>query len=229
MGIEIDRIEFEERDHAAFAQRLGRSLEALEQLLSTPGFGVGERSIGAELEVSLIDGDARAFEDGQRDLGLVGSRSFAEAMRQEGIFERLRVAIFFASVADADLTIARDLASNRALREVFWDEAVELGEEKAFSRQAGMSSVRAGVSVFEESGFRRSVVIADDRYGGNTAPGLYRHTRDDTSERCSDESLDVVGRVAQAALERITRRLRNIDVFAASPLRGDLGARNSWP
>jgi hypothetical protein len=69
MGIEIDRIEFEERDHAAFAQRLGRSLEALEQLLSTPGFGVGERSIGAELEVSLIDGDARPLPINEAVLG----------------------------------------------------------------------------------------------------------------------------------------------------------------
>ena len=55
MGIEIDRERFDDADYAAFTERLDQCLQALGQLLEQPGFGVGPRTIGAELELFLID------------------------------------------------------------------------------------------------------------------------------------------------------------------------------
>ena len=55
MGIEIDRERFDDADYTRFTRRLEQCLRALEQLLERPGFGVGPRSIGAELELFLID------------------------------------------------------------------------------------------------------------------------------------------------------------------------------
>ena len=55
MGIEVDRERFDEADYAAFTERLDHCLEALERLLERPGFGEGPRTIGAELELFLID------------------------------------------------------------------------------------------------------------------------------------------------------------------------------
>ena len=55
MGIEIDRERFDDADYARFTERLDHCLEALEQLLERPGFGEGPRTIGAELELFLID------------------------------------------------------------------------------------------------------------------------------------------------------------------------------
>ena len=55
MGIEIDRERFDEADYVSFTERLDQCLAALEQLLERPGFGVGPRTIGAELELFLID------------------------------------------------------------------------------------------------------------------------------------------------------------------------------
>ena len=55
MGIEIDRERFDEADYTSFTERLDHCLRALEQLLERPGFGVGPRTIGAELELFLID------------------------------------------------------------------------------------------------------------------------------------------------------------------------------
>ena len=55
MGIEIDRERFDDADYARFTERLEHCLEALAQLLDRPGFGVGPRTIGAELELFLID------------------------------------------------------------------------------------------------------------------------------------------------------------------------------
>ncbi len=55
MGIEIDRTEFQAADFATFAARLDDSLATLATLLETPGFGRGEASLGAELEMYIVD------------------------------------------------------------------------------------------------------------------------------------------------------------------------------
>jgi len=59
MGTEITREEFGERDYARFRERLEQCLAELEELLARPSFGTGPVTIGAELEVCLIDDAAR--------------------------------------------------------------------------------------------------------------------------------------------------------------------------
>ncbi len=55
MGIEIDREEFSADDEAAFDARLRSCVDTLRGLLATPGFGCGPATIGAELELDLVD------------------------------------------------------------------------------------------------------------------------------------------------------------------------------
>lgn len=55
MGLEIEQVDFEAEDYRRFGERLEASLEALQQLFARPGFGSGPISLGAELEVSLVD------------------------------------------------------------------------------------------------------------------------------------------------------------------------------
>jgi len=57
MGIEIAQTEFSPRDYTAFLERLGENLSVLKSLLEHPDFGRGERSLGAELEMYIIDSD----------------------------------------------------------------------------------------------------------------------------------------------------------------------------
>jgi gamma-glutamyl:cysteine ligase YbdK (ATP-grasp superfamily) len=59
MGQEIDQEEFSAADYAQFAAQVQRDLGALELVLARPGFGAGETTIGVELEVNLIDDEAR--------------------------------------------------------------------------------------------------------------------------------------------------------------------------
>jgi hypothetical protein len=59
MGTEITREKFGEHDYARFRERLEQCLSDLEKLLARPGFGTGPVTIGAELEVCLIDDAAR--------------------------------------------------------------------------------------------------------------------------------------------------------------------------
>lgn len=55
MGLLINRDTFEEHEFTRFSERLQASLEALDSVLQRPGFGEGETTIGAELELFLVD------------------------------------------------------------------------------------------------------------------------------------------------------------------------------
>ena len=61
MGLSIEKEEFENKDFVEFAARLQQSLTILRELLSRPGFGEGPLTVGAELELPIIDKAGRAF------------------------------------------------------------------------------------------------------------------------------------------------------------------------
>jgi gamma-glutamyl:cysteine ligase YbdK (ATP-grasp superfamily) len=72
MGIEIDRERFDDEDYAGFTRRLDDCLAALDRLLRRPGFGVGPATIGAELELFLIDGQGHPLPENQAVLADAG-------------------------------------------------------------------------------------------------------------------------------------------------------------
>jgi hypothetical protein len=59
MGLEVERDTFSDDDYTRFGQRLRDCLEVLRDVLARPGFGAGATSIGAELELFLIDHGGR--------------------------------------------------------------------------------------------------------------------------------------------------------------------------
>jgi len=59
MSLEITREEFSDADRTRFAARLEESLDALALLLARPDFGTGPATLGAELELSLVDACGR--------------------------------------------------------------------------------------------------------------------------------------------------------------------------
>lgn len=59
MGKEIDRADFGRQDYRRFCARLHDNLLALEQILQRPAFGRCPDTLGAELELYLIDGQGR--------------------------------------------------------------------------------------------------------------------------------------------------------------------------
>src|SRR5229473_2923571 len=65
MGTDIDQEEFDERDYSRFTERLEECLSALGQLLERPGFGAGPATVGAELELFLVDGAGRPLPHNQ--------------------------------------------------------------------------------------------------------------------------------------------------------------------
>jgi hypothetical protein len=65
MGTDIDQEEFGDSDYARFAERLEECLSALGRLLARPGFGAGPATVGAELELFLVDAAARPLPQNQ--------------------------------------------------------------------------------------------------------------------------------------------------------------------
>ncbi len=59
MGQQIDTVSFTEHEFNEFQSRLLDNLNSLKQVLQRPGFGQGAPSIGAELEMYLVDEQAR--------------------------------------------------------------------------------------------------------------------------------------------------------------------------
>jgi hypothetical protein len=59
MGTAIDKDTFSDEEYRLFRERLDVSLDVLDEVIKRPGFGTGATTIGAELELSLVDGNGR--------------------------------------------------------------------------------------------------------------------------------------------------------------------------
>lgn len=68
MGIEINKTEFEQGDFVAFRARLEENLAAMRQLMAQPGFGEGTGSLGAELEMYIVDAEGNPLHANQEIL-----------------------------------------------------------------------------------------------------------------------------------------------------------------
>ncbi len=59
MGLAIDRHQFSAEEYQEFSSRIRHCLGILDEILSSPDFGRGQSSFGAELEVYLVDEQGR--------------------------------------------------------------------------------------------------------------------------------------------------------------------------
>ncbi len=168
----------------------------------------------------FLDGEARLGRGSPEDASTawLGSSDLARLWSEDARLESVRLLVYLAQVADADLEIARDLRSHRGYRETFWDVAQRLGHSEAFASGQRYEAPEAGHVPFVTRGVRRAVLIMDTSFGGDEPPGLYAETEDDTLERCSPDSLGAVGEVTLESLREIAARLAKIDHFADAPL-----------
>ena len=68
MGIEINKTSFVESEYREFSARLEQNLVTLQQLLDNPAFGLGPRSLGAELEMYIVDARGNPLSSNQEVL-----------------------------------------------------------------------------------------------------------------------------------------------------------------
>lgn len=167
--------------------------------------------------LSFLDGDALS-PAGADPVRFPGSERLAKQWAEAGVLDRVRFAVFFDRVADADLTIARDLWSHSVYRDLVWEAAGRMGHAEQFPLDHGFESPATGHRAFLDQRLRRVVALVDTRYGAGEPPGSYWRSEDDLPRNCSPDSLAIVGRVTLEALDQIGQRLTKIDRFARSPL-----------
>lgn len=146
-----------------------------------------------DLYVVFFDGEEALGAWSDRD-SLYGSRHLAAKWGADGTLSRLKALVNVDMIGDKDLDLTDDANSSQSLRDQVWRIAARLGDAKYFRHDAGgvdddhMPFVDAGVNAID---------IIDMSYGPNTGSGLgdYWHTGEDTMDKLSAHSLQVVGDV----------------------------------
>ncbi len=121
---------------------------------------------------------------------LYGSKHLAAKWQRDGTLKKVRAFLLLDMVGDADLNIERDSNSTPWLEDVVYKAALDLGYQAYFFARTidvGDDHVpfgQAGVPVAD---------LIDFNFGRNNA---YWHTTEDTVDKVSARSLEIVGSVA---------------------------------
>jgi len=125
MGIEINSTDFSPQDYAAFTARLEDNLSALVDLANKPGFGQGPGSLGAELEMYIVDGDGNPLYANQEILADAQDDQLTLELNRYNLEYnlspyRLDASPFYSTEQEilAKLTYLRDVARKRGGRVV---------------------------------------------------------------------------------------------------------------
>ena len=108
-------------------------------------------------------------------------------------------------IGDKDLTLARCEESSAWLVQTIWETGRALGYTKQFLQRT--QSMVDDHQPFLEAGIP-AVDIIDFEYGEGEEDNSYWHTKDDTLDKLSAESLKIVGDVVLLSLPKIESRIR---------------------
>jgi Zn-dependent M28 family amino/carboxypeptidase len=174
------------------------------------GASDGGSSTGMLLELArVLTGEPRTndiylvFFDGEEAVGdwtetdsVYGSRHIADKWRRDGTLVRLKALINLDMIGDKNLNIRQETNSSPSLRKLFWSTAAELGYGAYFPNEAistdddHMPFVKMGVPAID---------IIDFDY-----PPW--HTDDDTMDKLSAKSLEIVGTVTLEVVHKLERQ-----------------------
>ena len=148
------------------------------------------------IELVFFDGEEAVIDWYQDNDNTYGSRHYVEAARAGGSLKDIRAMILVDMIGDRDLRILRESNSTPWLADVIWNAAKRAGrgqfvDEPLDVKDDHINFLQAGVP---------AVDIIDLDY-----PAW--HTEDDTLDKVSAESLQVVGNVLLAALPEILGRV----------------------
>lgn len=158
---------------------------------------LGPEREGRTIWLCYFDGE-EAFEEWTDDDSLYGSREFVGKLQETGEIDDIEVMINVDMIGDRVLTIRRDAGAPRWLNDLIWDTAHELGYGAYFRDESHF--VLDDHIPFREAGIPAMVII-DFMYGGTPQTHWQHwHTAEDTLDKVSANSLQVVGDVIYHAL-----------------------------
>jgi hypothetical protein len=161
-----------------------------------------QRQNAVPIELLFLDGEEAVVAWSIDRDSTYGSRHYVGAARRDGTLERIGALILVDMIADASLTVKREANSTPWLTDIIWSAAKKLNRPEFVDDSSAIEDdhipfLRAGVP---------AVDIIDLEYPD--ASNRYWHTADDTLDKVSASSLQVVGDVLLAALPQIELRVK---------------------
>ncbi len=148
----------------------------------------------------FLDGEEALRWNWLGDDNTYGSRHHAAELKKSRLAEKVRCCVLLDMVGDKDLRFFRETYSDRRLNELFIEAATKAGlgahvdgkHEEA--RDDHLSFMAVGIP---------SIDLIDFDYGPDNA---WWHSKEDTLDKCSAQSLSATGRIVLAALPGIESR-----------------------
>ncbi len=172
---------------------------------SSTGFLIEFARVAAEIQHS--DGIVIVFFDGEEALGqwsetdsCYGSRHLAAKWLSDGTLSSIKALINVDMIGDKNLDLSNDLNSSESLRAEVQKVAEKLGDSKYFRTEPG--GIEDDHKPFGDLGVN-VIDIIDLDYGPN---GSYWHAAQDTMDKLSARSLQVVGDVVVGLLEKLEQQ-----------------------
>ncbi len=158
-----------------------------------------------DIYVVFFDGEEAVVNWTPTD-SLYGSRHLVEKWEADGTLPHIKALINIDMIGDKDLDLSDDEYSSQSLREAVWSIADKLGDAKYFRHEPG--GVEDDHKPFVEAGVN-AIDIIDLDYGPRSqdAPnGAYWHTAQDTMDKLSAHSFQVVGDVILGLVKQLEQR-----------------------
>ena len=158
----------------------------------------GGKHAGPAVWLVWLDGE-EAFQQWSATDSVYGSRHLAEKWQKDGTAKKLKAFLLLDMIGDADLNIERDSNSTPALLQVVEQAATRLGyQSHFFGREIAVADdhqpfAAAGVPVAD---------LIDFEYGYGNA---FWHTPEDTLDKLSPRSLEIVGNVVLETVRMLDR------------------------
>lgn len=172
---------------AAFLLELARVLKARKNPLT--------------MEILFLDGEEAVRPEWGDNDHTYGSRHYVEAAKQAGTLRQIRTVVLVDMIGGRDLTLDKESNSTPWLTDALWKSAKKLGYQQNFPDK--LSPIEDDHIPFLEAGVQAVDIIDLNHY----AEMGWWHTREDTLDKISARSLQVVGDVLLDALPAIEARL----------------------
>ncbi len=166
-------------------------------LLVELGRALKERRNGLTIELAFFDGEEATLPDWTDNDHTYGSRYYVDAAKKAGTLDSLKALVLVDMIGQRDLQIRREEASTPWLTDQIWATAKALGHDDVFVNQ----SLRVED---DHVPFLQAGVPAVDLIDMMYPPW---HTPEDTLDKVSAQSLQVVGDVLLGALPKIEARV----------------------
>ncbi len=159
----------------------------------------GKQLEGYSIWLLWTDGE-EAFVKWSPTDSLYGTKHLAQKWQQDGTAKKIKAFILLDMIGDADLDVQRDTNSTAWLSDLVYKAAATLGYQSHFFQQPTaveddhLPFARIGVPVVD---------IIDIDYGYADA---YHHTTQDTLDKLSPKSLEIVGDVVLQTIQYINQR-----------------------